>query len=186
MRKGIIIAVIVAMFAWAVYDFIDRSKDGNNSANQDSTNVEVDESIPVGLQRGMRAPNFTLTTTEGEEVSLRDFLGQKVLLNFWATWCPPCRAEMPDMQRFYEDKDIVILAVNLTETRNESEDVYPFIEDYGITFPVLLDEKSEVSFLYQIQPIPTNFLINRDGTIHNVAYGALNYGLMVSEFEKMD
>lgn len=186
MKRGIIIVIIVAMFGWAVYDFVARSDKTSSSAEKENNHVEVDESIPIGLDRGMRAPNFTLTTAEGEEVSLHDFLGEKVLLNFWATWCPPCRAEMPDMQRFYEDEDIVILAVNLTETRNEIEDVYPFIEDFGITFPVLLDEKSEVSFLYQIQPIPTNFLINRDGTIHNVAYGALNYGLMISEFEKME
>ena len=94
---------------------------------------------------------------------------------------------MPDMQRFYEDQeDVVVLGVNLTETRNEAEDVYPFIEAFEITFPILLDEKSRVSFLYNIQSLPTSFLINRDGTIHNIAYGALNYGLMVSEFEKMD
>jgi len=186
LKRGIIIVIIVAMFGWAVYDFISRSNQTAGDGEDINSNYEVDESIPVGLEEGMRAPNFTLTTADGEEVKLSDFLGEKVLLNFWATWCPPCRAEMPDMQRFYEEKDVVILGVNLTETRTESEDVYPFIEDFGITFPILLDEKSEVSFLYQIQPIPTNFLINRDGTIHNVAYGALNYGLMISEFEKMD
>lgn len=187
MKRFIIIAVIVLMFGWAVYDYIDRSRDAAADENVLDNEVEIDESIEVGLEKGMRAPNFTLTSTDGEEVSLSDFLGKKVLLNFWATWCPPCRAEMPDMQRFYEDQeDVVVLGVNLTETRNEAEDVYPFIEAFEITFPILLDEKSRVSFLYNIQPLPTSFLINRDGTIHNIAYGALNYGLMVSEFEKMD
>lgn len=186
MRRAIIITVVILMFGWAVYDFISRSDQSGTASNEINNNTEIDESVPLGLTKGKRAPNFTLMNTEGEEVSLYDYAGEKVLLNFWATWCPPCRAEIPDLQRFYEEEDIVILGVNLTETRNEVEDVYPFIEEYEMTFPVLLDEESKVSFLYEIQPIPTNFLINTDGTIHNVAYGALNYGLLKSEFEKME
>lgn len=215
MKRAVIITVIVAMFGWAIYDYISKSNSneavqpeveenegvfsaGNDDANtngeeepnSDNENVNANEGnenkIKIGLERGMMAPDFELKTINGETTRLSDYRGERVLLNFWATWCPPCRAEMPDMQDFHEDTDIVILAVNLTETRNETvEKVDTFLDEYGITFPVLLDETSEVSFLYQIQPIPTNFLINRDGTIHNVAYGALNYDLMVSEYERM-
>src|SRR5690625_7728587 len=104
MKRWIIVVVIVGLVGWAVYDF---------ASNQ----MAVEEDPEVGLEKGNLAPDFELETVEGETVSLSDFRGEKVLLNFWATWCPPCRAEMPDMQKFHENHEIgVILAVNLTET----------------------------------------------------------------------
>src|SRR5690625_5188421 len=105
MKKWIIILVIVGLVGWAVYDF---------AANQEA---EEEEDPVVGLEKGNLAPDFELETIEGETVKLSDYRGEKVMLNFWATWCPPCRAEMPDMQKFHENHDEgVILAVNLTET----------------------------------------------------------------------
>ena len=89
------------------------------------------------------------------------------------------------MQKFYENKDITILAVNLTSTESSKKAVSDFVDDYGMTFDVLLDHKTQVATQYQIQPIPTSFLINSDGTIHNKAFGALNYEMMVQEFAKM-
>src|SRR5699024_302841 len=111
--------------------------------------------------------------------------GQRVMLNFWATWCPPCRAEMPDMQKFHEKKDVVILAINLLESERSKEDVENFIEEFGITFPVLLDTDMKVGNLYRIQPIPTSYMIDSDGHIQYKALGPLNYELMVQQFEKM-
>lgn len=199
MKKILIIVVIVGMVGWAVFDFVSKSSNTaapNNQAEENNTseidsepNSEVDSVVrqkEEGLSRGNLAPDFELTTFEGDTVKLSDFRGERVMLNFWATWCGPCRAEMPDMQEFHEDTDIVILAVNLTNSKKgEFEKIPEFLNEYGITFDVLLDKENNVASLYQIKPIPTNFLINSDGSIHNVAYGALNYDLMVQEFEKM-
>lgn len=180
MKKGILITIIVGMFAWAIYDFVIKEEQSEAPEESDI------EGLEVGLSAGDIAPDFKLETMEGESVNLSDFRGKRIMLNFWATWCPPCRAEMPDMQRFYEDEDVVILAVNLISTKNETVDkVADFMDEFGITFDVLLDEDSTIAGLYQIQPIPTNYLIDSRGVIHNVAYGALNYDLMVQEFEKM-
>src|SRR5690625_6514126 len=118
MKRGIIIAVIVGMFGWAVYDFAIKSDD-SNEAEQGDYLIEEESSIPLaepeeqedgedqetGLEAGDIAPDFELETLEGETVKLSDYRGERIMLNFWATWCPPCRAEMPDMQKFHEDTE---------------------------------------------------------------------------------
>src|SRR5690625_1110658 len=178
MKKWIIVLVIVGLLGWAVYDFV-LSKD-------DVADEALDEE-DAGLERGNIAPDFELETLEGEKVKLSDYRGEKVLLNFWATWCGPCRAEMPDMEKFHqEDDDVVILAVNLTETEQSSTGVDKFLEELGITFTILSDKNTVVSNIYQAQALPTSYLINSDGTIHNIAVGPLNYEAMVKEFKEMD
>lgn len=207
MKKAILIVVVIGMLGWAVYDFVISSNQGetadsveeseevsNDKATSSSPEEEVEEEEEVdtvvdsdveGLDKGQMAPDFELTTLDGETVKLSDFRGKRVMLNFWATWCPPCRAEMPDMQRFHEDKDVVILAVNLRETETNTQKVQDFIDERDLTFQILLDEKTAVANRYQIQPIPSSFMIDSDGRIQNKAFGALNYDLMVQEFERM-
>lgn len=191
LKKGVILALLIGMFIWAIYDFVIQSNDVSSSEDTKTlTKAESEEKsdgteLVIGLDRGNLAPDFELQSLTGETVKLSDFRGEKVMVNFWATWCPPCRAEMPDMQRFYEDTDIVILAVNLTETTTERNHVPRFVDEYGLTFPVLLDENLIAATLYRIQPIPTSYLINSDGTIHNMAFGALNYELMIQEYHNM-
>lgn len=177
MKKWIIIVVIVAMFGWAVYDFVldDKPK-----------NAEDETAGEVGLLKGNIAPDFELETVDGEVVRLSDFRGEKVLLNFWATWCPPCRAEMPDMQQFHEEQEGVILAVNLLATEQSPRNVEEFLDEYGITFKVLSDKNSEIATLYNASALPTSYLINTKGEIHNIAIGALNYELMEQAFSEMD
>ncbi|WP_368901360.1 peroxiredoxin family protein [Oceanobacillus oncorhynchi] len=205
MKKWIFTMIIVGMIGWALYDFIDSSRQStdefvpveeNSSVEEDvkeqleaADNEEGDsaagENTEVGLEVGNMAPDFELQTLAGETVKLSDYRGKKVMINFWATWCPPCRAEMPDMEAFYQDKDIVILAVNLTETENNLQQVQDFVNEYELTFPILLDEKIEVAEQYMIQPIPTSYMINSNGVVAFKAFGSLNYDFMVQEFEKM-
>lgn len=182
MKKAILIVVIVALFGWAVYDFVisDSKEATENTAQSPEGDAEV------GLEKGNIAPDFELQTLEGETVKLSDYRGEKVMLNFWATWCPPCRAEMPDMQKFHENTDVVILAVDLLETENDIDSVTNFIEELGLTFRILLDEDSSVANTYNIQPIPTTYMIDSAGIINTVSFGALNYDLMIQEYEKMD
>lgn len=195
MKKWVIIIVVAALFSWAIYDF--AVKDDTKNAEQqtesttteketDKTETKEDKEPVTGLERGNIAPDFELETVDGETVKLSDYRGQKVLLNFWATWCPPCRAEMPDMQKFHEKYDDgVILAVNLTETEQSPENVDEFLEKYGITFAVLSDASTEVATLYNASALPTSYLIDTEGKVHNIAVGALNYEMMVQEFNKM-
>lgn len=203
MKRIAIIVIVVGMFAWAVYDFVlsdnqeqtaDETIEQSEENETETSEVEEakDKSAPtkskdveVGLERGQLAPDFELPTLDGDTVRLSDFYGKPIMLNFWASWCAPCRAEIPDMQRFYEDKDVEIVAVNLTTSEHSQDAILEFVEEFGMTFPVLLDEKGSAQTIYEIQPIPTTFLLNSKGYVHNIAYGPLNYDLMVQAFEEM-
>ncbi|CAM3069779.1 redoxin domain-containing protein [Filibacter tadaridae] len=196
MKKTILaVLLIIGMLTWVVYDFVDKPNMEASSDTQDNKvgdelddteeSATLQESDKIGLAQGNKAPDFELSTLDGKTVRLSDFKGQKVMLNFWATWCPPCRAEMPDMQKLHENENVVVLAVNLTETESSMENISGFVEELALTFPILLDEKIEVAGLYKIQPIPTSYLIDTTGHIYNVAFGALHYKTMVEEFEKM-
>ena len=128
--------------------------------------------IPAPAE-GFLAPDFTLDTLIGESTTLSDLRGQVVLLNFWASWCPPCRGEMPAMQRVYDDyaaRGLVILAVNATN-QDSVEAARQFIEENNLTFPVLLDKNGDVNVQYQVRSLPTSFFIGADGIIHEVVIG---------------
>ncbi|GAB3800328.1 redoxin domain-containing protein [Virgibacillus kimchii] len=150
---------------------------------EEAANAENPE---VGLETGNMAPDFQLNTLHGDKAKLSDYRGSRVMINFWATWCPPCRAEMPDMERFYQDTDVEILAVNLTETEPHTDQVQQFVDEYELTFPILLDEIIEVATIYAIQPIPTSFMIDSEGIIQFKTFGPLNYDQMVEVYEDMD
>ncbi|WP_058308802.1 peroxiredoxin family protein [Gracilibacillus massiliensis] len=175
MKKWIIVILLIAMMAYAVIDFLIEDQDSEEAA----------ENAEVGLDIGNVAPNFELQTLAGETVSLADFRGKPVMLNFWATWCPPCRAEMPDMQQFHEDTDITILAINLTTTEASEEDVPAFKEEFGLDFTIPMDRENKVSDLYQIRPIPTSYIIDKNGVIKFYTYGPLNYEQMMLEYNKL-
>src|SRR5579864_1220933 len=114
--------------------------------------------------RNREKANFTLTDLSGKNWTLKDLRGKVVLLNFWATWCPPCRKEMPDLETLYrrfEPQGLVILGVS----DEEAAKVKPFIEQQGITYPVLLDPGRKVNELFHIQGIPKTFVYDREGKI---------------------
>lgn len=141
-----------------------------------------------GLRVGQRAPDFTTQTLDGQTVSLSDFRGQVVLVNFWATWCEPCRDEMPEFQTIYDlhkADGFVVLAVNSLEPEG---DVAVFIEKQGFTFPVLLDESGAISErLYgsAIPGNPTSFLLRPDGTIAAYFPGQLSGARLLEALEPL-
>jgi peroxiredoxin len=113
---------------------------------------------------GKPAADFTLEDLTGEGVSLQQYRGQVVFLNFWATWCIPCRDDMPAMEqlhRRFQPQGLAVLAVNLQETR---EQVESFFERHRLSFPALLDQSGSVSRAYTVMGLPTTFLISREGT----------------------
>lgn len=191
MKRWIIIIVIVGMLGWTGWEFFSSNSEPEVSeselgASESVEGLEGNPEIAEGLEKGEMAPNFELEKMDGEKVKLSDYRGEKVMLNFWATWCPPCRAEVPDMQKLHENKDVTILAVNLLGQESGIDPVEEFLEDYGVTFNVLLDEDLVVAETYGIQPVPTTYMIDTEGVIQNMAFGALNYELMVQELDKMN
>jgi len=116
------------------------------------------------LKEGTRSVDFTLSDLKGRKVSLSSFKGKVVFLNFWATWCPPCRGEMPSMERLYQklkDKGLEILAVDLQE---DARTVQKFGTEHKLSFPVLLAADGRVGATYGARSIPTSYLIGRDGS----------------------
>jgi thiol-disulfide isomerase/thioredoxin len=125
----------------------------------------------------LAAPDFTLPDLDGEARSLAEFRGKVVMLNFWATWCPPCRREMPSMQRLYEkygERGLVVVAVNQFE---DPDLVFEFTGRLSLepTFPILFDRESRVSEQYKVKGLPTTYLLDREGRIHYRAIGGREF-----------
>jgi len=115
---------------------------------------------------GNVAPEFTLTDMQGQKVSLSQFRGKVVIINFWATWCPPCREEMPSMEQLYRDfsaKGLVMLAVNAEE--NGEQAVTKFLQRTPYSFPILLDKDSIAQNAYGVFRFPESFIIDRNGVV---------------------
>ena len=118
-----------------------------------------------------RAPDFTLQTRTGESVSLADLSGQVVMVNFWATWCGPCREEMPHLEALYQrysDLGFTLLGVNVEEN---ASGVDQFLDETPVTFPVLLDPTNEVSELYDVIAMPSTVLVDRSGNLRFIHHG---------------
>jgi peroxiredoxin len=143
--------------------------------------MAVSANLPGGIQTpgipapkaGFLAPDFSLTTLAGEQVTLSDLRGKAVIVNVWASWCGPCRAEMPALEAVYREyagDDFALLAVNATDQDNLNQ-AAAFVEELGLTFPILVDEDGRVGRMYQVRALPSTFFIRPDGTIEEVVFG---------------
>jgi peroxiredoxin len=120
------------------------------------------------------APSLELTNLEGQSVLLSDYLGQVVLVNNWATWCPPCKAEMPSMQAFFEthkDQGFTIIEINSGDPR---EDVQSFVQENGLTFPIWVDPTSQALITFRNHSLPSSYVIDQDGAIRLAWTGAIS------------
>lgn len=132
--------------------------------------------IPVSVN--FPAPDVQLTDLNGQPVMLSDFRGQVILYNAWATWCPPCKAEMPTLQDYYEahkEKGFVIVAI---ADGQHLEEVAPFAADYGLTFPVWPDPESQAAKAFRASGLPTSFVIDRDGVARLTWTGAISRAML--------
>jgi peroxiredoxin len=130
---------------------------------------------PEGVEIGFMAPDFTLKTIDGESITLSSLRGKVVLLNFWATWCPPCQEEMPAFQNIHEefkDDSFIIISIT-TEAGSEMDNVIAFRENYNLTFSILLDENGSVNQRYYVDALPRTLLITTDGVINKILLGAV-------------
>ena len=122
---------------------------------------------------GQPAPVFTLATIQGKDVSLAKEKGNVVVLDFWATWCPPCRESLPHLQKFHEDKELAdkglkVFAVNLKEDKDTAKN---YVQQNNLTFPVPLDKVGGVATKYKVRGIPTTVIVGRDGKVAKVFVG---------------
>ena len=173
-RRILFFMLLAAGFAWILFS---ADKSGTSTAGK----------IPAP-QTGFLAPEFALKTPEGETIQLSDLRGQPVLVNLWATWCPPCRAEMQTLETVYndyKDQGFIVLAVNMT-SQDDPQAVLPFVTERGLTYPILLDDKGEIAKAYQMKSLPSSFFINRDGTINEVVIGGpMAEALLRTRIEEM-
>lgn len=122
---------------------------------------------------GFSAPDFELTALDGNRIKLSELKGQAVIINFWASWCPPCRSEMPAIQKLFLDNSpdsLTILAINMTNIDSDTA-AYKFILENQLTFPVLFDRDGTISQLYQANSLPTTFFIDHNGIINDIVIG---------------
>jgi cytochrome c biogenesis protein CcmG, thiol:disulfide interchange protein DsbE len=125
-------------------------------------------------RQGFLAPDFTLATRDGKKASLSDFQGKVVLINFWASWCPPCEAEMPSLQAAYQaygNQGFTVLAIDSTGDQDEVNAASQFAVTHNLDFPMLYDVSGETSQLYQVQALPTSFFVDHHGKIAWVVVG---------------
>jgi len=158
-RRILYLLILTVGFAWIL-------------VSADHSGASTSGQVPAP-QQGFLAPDFELKTTTGETVSLADLRGQAVLVNLWATWCPPCRAEMQSIEKVYQEykgQGFTVLAINMTY-QDDPLAIMPFVNQQELTFPILLDETGTLAKAYQLRSLPSSYFIRRDGIINEVVIG---------------
>lgn len=158
--KFVTLFVVALSIAWTLYS---RAPEKGAQALQ----------MPASPREGFFAPDFSLGLLEGGEVTLSELRGKPVVINVWASWCPPCRAEMPTLEksyRIYKEMGVVVIGVNTTYQDSE-KDAAAFVKEFGLTFPIALDRDGVVSKNYLITGLPTTFFIDSQGIIRTVIVG---------------
>jgi peroxiredoxin len=159
----------------------DKNTAGSNVSKMPSDSKETNQNSVKN-----KAENFKLKDLNGKELSLSDLKGKDVFLNFWATWCPPCKGEMPEIEKLYQEtknSNLVIVAIEIGEPLN---DVKAFIQQNNYNFKVLLDSDQKVSSQYGITGVPTSFFINKEGNIVAENIGAMNIDQMKKYIKTLD
>jgi len=167
---GIAVVIIIAIVA------IELGKPRQNVATSDKN---------VGISIGKTAPDFELQSLEGKSVKLSDFRGKNLILNFWASWCPPCKQEMPEFQRIYTEypENLVVIGVNLQESKENAE---AFVKKLGMTFPILLDPNAQVKDMYNVFTQPVTYFIDANGKIVDKKFGPLTTEEINEKLAKMN
>lgn len=188
LKKIVGITVIIVLAGIVLFNYVQQRNEVSKEDNEYNVSGDTDaeggaiSSIEKDkvLQPGDTAPDFQLETLSGDTLKLSDLRGKKVILNFWATWCPPCRKEMPAMQDFYNEhkENVEVVAVNLTDSEKKEKDVHKYINKYDYTYPIPLDRKSKARNMYQVFSVPTTYFIDTKGKIHQVKPGPMTYEFM--------
>ncbi|MBQ1252697.1 MAG: TlpA family protein disulfide reductase [Firmicutes bacterium] len=174
MKKArlLVIALVFVLLLGGAY-FLYGQYGGTSAPTIDYT----EEQGQAESSEAVAAPDFTVLDAGEKEVSLSSFLGRPIVLNFWASWCPPCRSEMPDFEEMYLEygDEVTFMMVNLTDGSRETVEIASaFITEQGYTFPVYYDIYMEGAYSYQVSSVPATYFIDADGNVVAHAIGALN------------
>lgn len=179
---GILAFALIISGAYVAYDKLSEDYGQNTLATNapaitNSNSPKPAETTAAENGEDEKAPDFTVYDAGGNPVKLSDFLGKPVVLNFWASWCPPCKSEMPDFNEIYKEKggEYQFMMVNLTDGSRETvETAKAFIEEQGYEFPVFYDTDVDAAMAYNTYSIPVTYFINKDGTPAAYAQGAID------------
>ncbi|WP_026907533.1 TlpA family protein disulfide reductase [Paucisalibacillus globulus] len=151
--------------------------------------VQIVSPGAVGIKEGDQAPDFELPLLDGEMVKLSDLKGEKVLINFWASWCGPCKKEMPELEQLYKEygDEINIIAINATDSERNEQVVRDFIDENGYTFPIALDaDMSVTDQMYRVATIPTSYFIDTEGKVQTRYLGPMTYDFMIDTINALN
>ena len=177
---GLVVIIVAGLL------YLQSNRDGGTQEEGFGTMTLPAERNATGespsASNGRAAPDFVLRSLDGESVRLSDLQGQPVIVNFWATWCPTCKAETPDLIALYEehrDAGILVLGVNLREADGQ---VQGFVEDFGVSFPILMDRNGQVASTWRIggpnNGVPSTYFIDSKGVVRLVVFGFLTEAKM--------
>lgn len=185
------LCVVIGMLIYAAWD-IEDARTRKQAALDAAQLAPADQIISENNERtgnkiGDLAPNVRLPNLQDESVSLADYRGKIVLVNFWASWCPPCQEELPDLQRIYEEYEgqVIVLAINLTKAEATVDDVRAFVEESDVTFPIVLDHAGDAMNAYRIVAYPSTYVVDEAGVIRERFLGAVSYDTLVDTIGKM-
>jgi len=170
---SIAIILILGISIYFLNSYVMSNQSKSNSQNVSGVNT-ADKKVQVGTEKGDLAPDFSLKDINGNTVTLSKLRGRKVILNFWATTCPYCKIEMPELNKFYQNhkKDVVLLAIDIGEEKSTVEN---YLEGKGYGFTILLDSDAKTAINYKVQFIPMSFFIDEKGIIRSISNGAMTY-----------
>jgi peroxiredoxin len=189
-RSVVLPLVAVAAIVLAVW-YLERRGEGGGAAESGGYGIVALDAArnttgrPAAADVGRAAPDFRLTRLDGEDLRLSDLRGKVVIVNFWASWCAPCREEMPEFVRLYDEKrgqGLEIVAVDLQEAEGPVRD---FVDLFGMTFPILFDRSGEVARTYNVRGLPVTLILDREGVVRATRYGPVTPDFLRAELEKV-